>query len=123
VSIEYRDKRFVTKTAHGEKYLSEGLVVATPAYVAADLCMPLEKSIASALGQIPYAGIVVRGGGLPSGGRRARPERVWLPGAEGGAAAGAGVHLDVVDCFPQQAPEGYACCCGRCMAVRWILGR
>lgn len=64
VRIEYRDKQFTTITEGGDKYVSEGLVVATPAWAAADAVMPLEKSIAAALGQIPYIGITVLAAGF-----------------------------------------------------------
>lgn len=107
VSIEYRDKRFITKMAHGEKYVSEGLVVATPAYAAADLCMTMEKSIASALGQIPYAGIIVLAAGFRREdiGHDLNGFGFLVPRAEKLRALGC---IWTSSIFPKQAPEGYA---------------
>lgn len=64
VSLEVREKRYLVTTAHGARYTSDAVVMALPAHAAADVCAPLEKNTAAALGTIPYAGMVVVAAGF-----------------------------------------------------------
>lgn len=106
VSVEYRDKRYIATTKHGDKFVSEGLVIAAPAHAAADMCMGLEKSIASALGQIPYVGmtVVVAGFRREDVGHDLNGFGFLVPRAEKLRALGC---IWTSSLFPQQAPEGY----------------
>lgn len=106
VSVDYRDKRYTVTTKHGDKFVSEGLVIATPAHAAADMCMGLEKSIASALGQVPYVGmtVVVAGFRREDVGHDLNGFGFLVPRAEKLRALGC---IWTSSIFPQQAPEGY----------------
>ena len=106
VSVDFRDKRFVTTTAKGDRYFSEAVVMATPAWVAADMCMPLEKSVAAALGQIPYAGMTVVAAGFrrEDVGHDLKGFGFLVPRSEKLRALGC---IWTSSIFPHEAPEGH----------------
>lgn len=59
VKIEYRDGKYIVETSQGQTYRSDGLVLAIPAFAGARLLSDMDKRQGAALGEIPYAPILV----------------------------------------------------------------
>lgn len=114
MQIDYRDKRFVVTTAHGAKYTADAVVCAMPAYAAADAFGLMERSIASALGQIPYAPMVVVAAGFRRDevGHDLNGFGFLVPRTEKPRALGC---IWTSTLFPHQAPQG-------CVLLRVMYG-
>lgn len=59
VNIERRGAEFAVSTASGETYHARAVVVASPAFAAAEMTDGLDKEVGGALRGIPYAGLSV----------------------------------------------------------------
>ena len=58
-SVEYRDGKYLVKTAQGGDYRADGVVMALPAWAASRLMSSMDKRQGAALGEVKYAPIVV----------------------------------------------------------------
>ena len=105
--IDYRERQFYVTTADGStEYKPQGLVLATPAHITAELFKTVERSVAASLGSIQYTGINV----LCAGFRREAIGHdldgfgFLAPRKQGTRALGC---LWSSSIFPNRAPEGW----------------
>lgn len=103
--LDARDGRYTLALPSGETLHADAVVLATPAYIAAELVRPLAPRAATELSQIPYADVHVFGLGY----RRADVPNdlsgfgFLVPRGEGLRVLGV---LYGSSIFPSQAPEG-----------------
>lgn len=106
VKMEYREGKYIVETSQGNTWRCDGVVLCVPAFVGARLMSTMDKRQAAALGEIPYAPVLV----FCAGFRREDIEHdlngfgFLVPRSEPVRALGC---LWSSSIFTPRAPEGY----------------